>query len=122
MPGTINLTNIPKNEKGKFQWKNLENINVPFEYRSRGKTTKGDLTILKSLSTGKGTKLLVHYLDNEPHEVGASDFATGHIGTIIGINTKKFKCYVGQQIKDKKGDITITEVYRKPNIGKKGRY
>lgn len=127
---TIDDQNIPRRfyrKKSRPDWEKVKNTSVPFSYKYRtGELITGDLIILDTFKEGKYWQLRVQYGNIEPHIIESTHFMEGKIGSIIGVNTKRFKFFEGQHIKDRVGDhtrdITITKVYRHSKKAFRGKF
>jgi len=97
----VNTDNLPKDNKGRFKWKESVGYIVDFEYDE----IIGKIEILSYDSDRE--KLSVIY-DDVVHEIISTDFKNSKIGKMVGKYTSNFKIEIGTIFKDDKKDIIIT--------------
>lgn len=112
----IDLSNVPLNKQGSYDWTSVDNITVPFIYDN----LVGELLLIKKIP--KTERVLVKYLNNEPKEIKTCHLKKCGLGGILNIDLKSYTHLykIGDDVSTNRGTIKITQTTTTPIATKKG--
>ena len=96
------LDDLPKKNKVHIDWKNCIGCEVPFVYDD----IKGKIKIVGYVDS---RDIYVQYLDHETYKIPIVRFKNGNLGRPLGKITGDFKAEIGENFKDDKRNLTITD-------------
>ena len=108
------LSKLPRKNgrMGKVDWAKSIGCNVHFRYDG----ICGYITLVEK----NGDILSVKYLDNDIFKISTYDLSHCKIRALIGLKTSRFKVSVGDEFKDDKRNIIITDREYRDRVDKKG--